>query len=112
LATGASFTDKLNSVRVETGAATASPSPDSVRGQITGDILKTDTVSRKGGTAIRIVYRADSPPDPVTGKVVRDEIERYVFYRNGHEAILTLTGPVGADNVDPWQTVSDSFRWL
>jgi hypothetical protein len=25
---------------------------------------------------------------------------------------VTLSGPAGADNVDPWRTVTDSFRWL
>ncbi|MET7332212.1 hypothetical protein [Nonomuraea sp. NPDC005650] len=113
LPTGAGFTDKLNSVRVETKAAAAPPTAASVRNQIhSGDIRTIDTVTRKGGQAVRIVYRADSSPDPVTGKVVRDEIERYLFYRSGREAILTLSGPVGADNVDPWRTVSDSFRWV
>jgi hypothetical protein len=24
---------------------------------------------------------------------------------------LTLSAPVGSDNVDPWRTVTDSFRW-
>ena len=51
-------------------------------------------------------------PDPVTGKVYRDEVERYEFYRNGTESVLTLAGPVGADNVDPWRTVTNSFQWL
>jgi hypothetical protein len=111
LPTGASFTDKLNSVRVETAAAPSAPTAASVRAQVKGEIRTVDTVRRKGGTAIRVVYRADSPPDPVTGKVVRDEVERYVFHRDGHDAILTLSGPVGADNVDPWRTVSDSFQW-
>jgi hypothetical protein len=111
LPTGASFTDKLNSVRIETAAAPTAPTAASVRAQVKGEIRTVDTVRRKGGTAIRVVYRADSPPDPVTGKVVRDEVERYVFHRDGHDAILTLSGPVGADNVDPWRTVSDSFQW-
>ncbi len=113
LATGASFTDKLNSVRVEVVGAAAAPTEASIRAEVPSaqDVRKVDTVSRKGGTAVRIVYRADSAPDPVTGKVVRDEVERYEFYRNGKEAVLTLSGPVGADNVDPWRTVSDSFRW-
>jgi hypothetical protein len=69
-------------------------------------------VSRAGGTAVLIRYSADSQPDPVTGKVYKDAIERYEFYRNGTEAVVTLAGPAGADNVDPWRTVTNSFRWL
>ncbi|GAA0969418.1 lipoprotein [Acrocarpospora macrocephala] len=110
--TGASFTDKLNSVRIETKASTAAPTESSIRAEVPGaQDAVVDTVRRSGGTAVRIVYRADSAPDPVTGKVVRDEVERYEFYSTGTEAILTLSGPVGADNVDPWRTVSESFAW-
>ncbi|GAA2277719.1 lipoprotein [Nonomuraea roseoviolacea subsp. roseoviolacea] len=112
LPTGASFTDKLNSIRIETVPAASPATEASVRRQVhSGDIRKVDTVTRKGGKAVRIVYRADSSPDPVTGKVVKDEVERYTFYQGGRQATLTLSGPVGADNVDPWRTVSDSFHW-
>jgi hypothetical protein len=119
-ATGASFTDKLNTVQVEVGPAATAPTPASARAQevpkiqATGHnmaLQKIETVQRHGGTAVRIRYAADSTPDPVTGKVIRDEVERYEFFKGGREAVLTLTGPVGADNVDPWRTVSDSFRW-
>jgi hypothetical protein len=111
LPTGAGFTDKLNSVRVETAPASSPPTQASARAQVSGEIRKVDTVKRNGGQAVRVVYRVDSAPDPVTGKVVRDEVERYSFYKGGRAAILSLIGPVGADNVDPWRTVSDSFRW-
>ncbi|MEU8269573.1 hypothetical protein AB0B89_20740 [Sphaerisporangium sp. NPDC049002] len=102
LPTGATFTDKLNSVRVEIGA------PSDPSG---AERVDQKTVSRSGGQARLTVFRMDSVPDAVTGKVIRDEVERYVFTKGGKQAVLTLTGPVGADNVDPWRTVSDSFRW-
>ncbi|MEU9889646.1 hypothetical protein [Sphaerisporangium sp. NPDC051011] len=102
LPTGASFSDKLNSVRIEIGPPSDPPGIERV------DQKK---VSRKGGEAELTRYRVDSAPDPVTNKVIRDEVERYVFTKGGRRAVLTLTGPVGADNVDPWRTVSDSFRW-
>jgi hypothetical protein len=75
-------------------------------------LQKVETVKRKAGDAVLITYKADSPVDPVTGKVVPDAVERYEFWKNGTEAIVTLTGPVKADNVDPWRTVTDSFTWL
>ena len=56
-------------------------------------------------------YQGDSPQDPVTGKVVRDAFERYVYYHSGQRLDLTLSGPTNADNVDPWWIVSDSVRW-
>ena len=58
-----------------------------------------------------ITYQGTSPPNPVTGKIGTDAIERYEFWRDGHEVILTLSGPVGADNVDPWRTITDSLQW-
>jgi hypothetical protein len=115
------FTDKLNTVRVETVAASAAPTVESAKsteipkiqsGAQKFSLQKVQTVRRTGGDAVLITYRANSPVDPVTGKVVPDAFERYEFYRNGTEAVLTLSGPVKADNVDPWRTVTDSFRWL
>ncbi len=70
-----------------------------------GDVT---AVTRKGGDAVLLTYEADSAPDSVTNKVVRDAIERYTFYSKGTRVDLTLTGPKGADNVDPWRIVSDS----
>jgi hypothetical protein len=28
------------------------------------------------------------------------------------QVTIVLSGAVGADNVDPWRTVTDSFAWL
>ncbi len=72
---------------------------------------KVTAADRKAGPVVLVTYRADAPPDPVTAKVVHDDVERYEFWRNGTEAVLTLSGPMGADNVDPWRIVTDSFGW-
>ena len=48
----------------------------------------------------------------MTGKVYKDTFERYGFHPDGTEAVALLGGPAGADNVDPWRTVTSSFRWL
>src|SRR3954454_6800561 len=114
------FTDKANTVRIEAYALAAAPSTESVSvdelpiiasstpGYRSGTVT---AVQRKAGPAMLITYQGTSPPDPVTGKVGTDAIERYEFWRDGHEVILTLSGPVGADNVDPWRTVTDSLQW-
>jgi hypothetical protein len=34
-----------------------------------------------------------------------------VFFHGGKNAVITLSGPKGADNVDPWKTVTDSVRF-
>jgi hypothetical protein len=73
-----------------------------------GDVT---SVQRPAGSAVLLTYQADSAPNEVTGKVVTDAVERYEFFSGGSEVVLTLSGPVGSDNVDPWRTVTDSFRW-
>ena len=116
-----SFTDKLNTVRVQTVAAASAPTVDSARTTEVPAIqaaarrfslTKVEVVKRRAGDAVLVTYRADSAVDPVTNKVVPDAVERYEFWKSGTEAVVTLSGPVNADNVDPWRTVTDSFRWL
>jgi len=68
-------------------------------------------VSLPSGPAVVITYAANSSPNPVTGKQYRLEVLRFEFYRSGEEVALTLSGPVGSDNVDPWRLVSQSFAW-
>jgi hypothetical protein len=119
--TTSSFTDKLNSITVQLVKAAAAPTAASARAtevrqvQAAGHhvtVAGVGTVTRSAGTVVVIRYSADSQPDPVTGKVYKNSIERYEYYRNGTEATVTLTAPAGADNVDPWRKVTDSFRWL
>ncbi|MFI8793239.1 hypothetical protein [Streptomyces sp. NPDC055105] len=114
------FTDKLNTVRVTTTSTTAAPTTGSVTSTVVPQLRsqvpkfahpKVSEVQRHSGRVVRLTYQGDSAKDPVTGKVVRDAFERYAFYRQGHEVDLTLSGPAGADNVDPWRIVSDSFMW-
>jgi hypothetical protein len=114
------FTDKLNSVRIETRPAGAAPTIGSATAQELPTIKataqgfvpgKVTTVHRPAGQAVLITYRADSAPDPVTGKTIADAVQRYEFWHAGQEIVLTLSGPVKADNVDPWALVSGSLRW-
>ena len=114
------FTDKYNSIRVESHPTTTAPTTESARtvelpavqsaaqGFVAG---KISTVDRKAGVAVLITYQASSPPNPVTGKVAREAVERYEFWRSRQEVIITLAAPVGSDNVDPWRKVTDSFTW-
>jgi hypothetical protein len=117
---GASFTDKYNAVRIDRVAAPVAPTMESARATDVPAILQAASnaaigsvtaVRRAAGPAVLITYQADSPVNAVTGKVARLDVERYEFWNAGTEAVLTLSGPVGADNVDPWRTVTDSLRW-
>jgi len=114
------FTDKYNSIRIESQLAATAPTTDSARtdelpaiqtgapGFATG---KISTVDRKAGQAVLITYQASSPLNTVTGKVATEAVERYEFWRAGREVVVTLSAPVDSDNVDPWRKVTDSFTW-
>jgi hypothetical protein len=120
-ATTTSFTDKLNRIEVNASAGAAAPTPQSVNSTVVPQLSRTvprfamgkvSEITRPAGKVVLVTYQGDSAQDPVTGKVVRDAFERYLFYRSGKQLTLTLVGPVNADNVDPWKIVSDSVRWL
>jgi hypothetical protein len=113
------FTDKLNGVTVGSTTASAAPTVASakatdvprLRQSVPAFQLRTvSKVSVPGGTGVRIVFRRNSDPDPVTGKVFRDEVEEYVVYSSGRLVRMDLYGPVGADNVDAYRTMSRSLR--
>jgi hypothetical protein len=113
-----SFTDKLNTVTVQELTGRPQPTPDSVRtGELAGAAARNgaagtvEQVTLPAGPAIHATYSADATPDPVTGRTVRDDVELYVFWKDGTEVLLTLSGPHGADNVDPWKKISTSFAW-
>jgi hypothetical protein len=91
------FTDKLNSITMQSRAAQGSP--------------QGATVKRHAGAAVRTTFLTPGKPDPVTGKAATLAVERYVFTHHGKAVVLTLSGAKGADNVDPWRIVTDSLRF-
>jgi hypothetical protein len=116
------FTSNLNSISVAwKPTAAAAPTVSSVSAT-TIRALQASTLAFRlqavkpvmlaGGPAIEIIYQLNSPPNPVTGRQYRLVIERFELYRNGHDAVLSLSSAVGSDNVDPWRIVSESFRWM
>ena len=120
LATGATFTDKLNSIRVEASAASAAPDTGSIKtvdvpalqSSVAGFALgQISTVTRTAGDGVLLTYQGAGAPDAVTGKSVTQDVERYQFWKAGTLVTITLTSPRGADNVDPWKTVTNSFGW-
>jgi hypothetical protein len=114
------FSEHFNSIHIATTKSAAAPTivtaraaevatlRRSVDGFALGDVT---SVTRTAGPAILVTYRANSAPDPVTGKRVSLDVERYEFWRNGTQVTLTLSAPHGADNVDPWKKVTGSFAW-
>jgi hypothetical protein len=117
--TAVNFTDKLNGVTTDSTAATAAPTVASARSTDLPRLQQTvpafhlrdiTAVTLPGGRGVRIVFRRNSDADPVTGKVYRDEVEEYVVFSSGRLVRMDLYGPVGADNVDAYRTMSQSLR--
>jgi hypothetical protein len=74
-------------------------------------VNKVQDVQLPSGSAVLVDYSSNSDPDPVTGKQVRLEDNAYLFYKDGKLATLVVWAPQGADNVDQWQQMAQSFRW-
>lgn len=117
---GVTFTDKFNGIAVDATTVPSAPTPQSVQATVVPvleqsgkavQIVQVEQLTLPVGPAIRLTYTANSDPNPVTGKQVRLENERYLFFKNGTQVSLSLWAPQGADNVDQWQQIVKSFRW-
>ena len=118
--TTVTFTDKLNTVVVSWQPAAAAPTVASAKAGEVPQLLQSTRaftlVSVSSGSLpadpfVLVRYRANSDPNPVTGKQYRLDVLRYELFKNGEERVITLLSPVGADNVDPWNAVTQSFKW-
>ena len=113
------FTDKLNGISaqvarvgrpVTVASARTQDVPTLMRSQPAFELRDIKAVSLPAGTGVLIVYRRNSAPDPVTGRMFRDEVQRYEVGGAGHGVDLELYGAVGSDNVDPYTNISQSLR--
>ncbi len=112
------FTDKLNGITADTAALPSAVTVDAVKqqevprlksAQPAFELVSVDTATLPAGPAVKVVYRRNSAPDPVTGRQVRDEVEEYLVGTGSNGLRLALFGPVGADNVDAYATISQSL---
>jgi hypothetical protein len=67
-------------------------------------------VTLGGGPAVLTIYETTSSADPVTGRRYRLTVDRFTFVHTTRVLVLSLSSPVGADNVDPWRIISQSVR--
>ena len=114
------FTYKLDGLSVTVTNAARAPNAGSVR-KIQAELLKmTGRAVRIKGIqdiklsyipAVLMMYESNSDLDLVVNKQVRLENSSYFYYRNGRLAELRLWAPLGADNIDQWKLISNSFRW-
>ena len=115
------FVNKFDGVKVHVASASAAPTAASAQAsevkQIQSQghaVTMTDVseVNLPAGKAVVIKYTSNSDPNPVTNKRVRLENVTYLYYKNGKESRLTVWAPLGADNVDQWNRMANTFRWL
>jgi hypothetical protein len=114
------FADKYNVVGIAVSPRAQPPTLDDLR---TGDVRQLQETGRAvsvstlkpvalpSGRAFVVSYRSNSDRNPVTGKEIRLDNERYFFWKDGKLATLTLSAPSGADNADQWQLMAKSFGW-
>jgi len=114
------FSDKYNTIEIDISPLATAPTADSVKAdqvpelEKVGRAVKVTTVKDvkvKGSAAILISYTSNSDPNQVTNKQIRLEHDRYLFFKDGNLAALDMAAPQGADNVDDWSLMSNSFRW-
>jgi hypothetical protein len=115
-----SFVNNLNALGVTLTSVATQPTVSSVLNNQTAwqqseravRDVQAQNAQLPGGLAVLITYTSNSEPNAVTGKQVRLENNRYLFFKNGKLAMLTLSAPVGADNVDQWRRIANSFKWV
>jgi hypothetical protein len=115
------FINQFDGVEVALTQTSTAPTVESVRAQQVLDLEKAGRAVRDvqvqskqlaNGSSILITYTSDSEPNAVTGKQVRLENNRYLFFHNDKLAALTLWALQGADNVDQWSRMANSFKWV
>jgi hypothetical protein len=118
--TAVTFTDKLNGIAADSTGVPADLSIAAVRAQEVARLQRSQpafelrtvqAVTLPAGRGVRVVYRRNSAPDPVTGRQVRDQVESYLIAAGTRHLRLDLFGPVGADNVDAYRTISTSLAF-
>jgi hypothetical protein len=120
IAGGARFADKYNRIEITSSDAAAAPTLESVKAGEAASLAATGhavaiadikAVKLDGGPAIRIDYQSNSEPNDVTGKQIRLERVRYLYFRNGRQISLDMAAPAGADNVDQWRLMANSVKF-
>jgi hypothetical protein len=109
------FRDKNNIVRVVVLSAPP-PTAAAIRNEL-ASLKRVHVLSGPNGKQLhgsptfKVVYTTASAPNPVTGKRVTLQVDRYYLSHAGKEAIVDLGTPKGVDNVDAYRLMIESFRW-
>jgi len=106
------FRDKNNVVRVVIRAG-GPRSAAQIRQELRGVKVQKqpEQLSLAGSQAFKVVYTTEGAPNPVTGKRVTLQVDRYYLPHGSGEAVVDLGAPVGVDNVDAYRLMIESFKW-
>ena len=117
---GVTFADKYGRIVISATKVTKAPTEAGVKQQeipdllASGHALKIKKVRRlklPAGNAVVVDYLSNSEVNSVTDRKIRLENRRIYYFQSGTEVVLTLSAPAGADNVDQWKMMAESFRW-
>jgi hypothetical protein len=117
--TAVTFTDNYNKVSADVVPGASAPTVATAQAEIATSLktsnpafqlVNVSPVTIPAGSGVRITYRTNSNPDPVTGRSVRIEVQRYEIPGKAHVVVMELSGAVGADNVDPYNRMVQSLR--
>jgi len=118
--TKTTFSDKYNHIllqqsdagpTIDEAFAKSTLIPDLQKAGRAPDRIKVKAIALKSGPVIALDYDSNSEPNVVTNKQIREENEAVYFGNGGKRVTLTLSAPKGADNVDQWNFMINSFRW-
>lgn len=114
------FSDKYNHIllqqrnvgqTIDEAFAKSTLVPDLQKSGRAVDKVVVKTIPLKSGPVVALDYDSNSEPNAVTNKQIREENESVYFVNGGKRVTLTLSAPKGADNVDQWNFMINSFRW-
>lgn len=117
---GVNFIDKYGEVDIAIVKADAAPTPDGIKAKEVADLIATGhavdvtdvrTMPLPAGDAVAVDYTSNSALNPVTNRQIRLENRRFYVFHSGQEAVVTMSAPAGADNVDAWKMMAETFRW-
>lgn len=118
--TDVAFANNYDGVKVEVISVSYTLSSDNIKNNYVAALEKNgravtvnsiNDVKLKNLPAVKLSFSSNSDPDPVTNKQIRLENESYFFIKDGKMAVMSFWAPYGADNVDQWKLMSDSFSW-
>ena len=118
--TKTTFSDKYNHVLLQLGEAVqpidevyakSTLIPDLQKNGRAVDKVAIKTMALKSGAVVVLDYDSNSEPNAVTNKQVREENESLYYVKDKKLVTLTLSAPKGADNIDQWLFMANSFRW-